>query len=308
MLATGIPRQNAPEPPGQAPTAAAARSRPALRSERESLSDLELSGDLAGQPPGAIRYFTRDDLLRLPQVSYTVTDDTNFTGPTEVSGVLLEDLIQRLSAAPDSDMLVAICSDHYKAYYPQVYLAAHHPFLALKINGQPPAGWPRDSETHGYDMGPYLISHASFKPAFKILSHADYAQIPWGVVRLELRNEKAIYSEIAPRGPQAADELVQAGYRIAEQNCLRCHNMGAGTKSGRPWLVLSAWSAASPRYFADYVRNPRSRNPHAQMPGNPGYDDPTIGALIDYFRTFLESPQPLSPQKPRLHPGSQDKP
>jgi mono/diheme cytochrome c family protein len=293
LLAAGIRSRNTQE------AVAPARVSATLRSERASPSDLELGGDLAG-PQGATRYLTREDLLRLPQVSYTVTDDANFRGPTQVSGVLLEELTRKLAAAPDSDMLVAICGDQYRANYPHTYVAQHHPLLVLKINGQYPAGWPKDPETHGYDMGPYLISHPRFTPAFKIFSHADGSQIPWGVVRLEFRDEKTVFGAIAPHGPQATSELAQDGYRIAQQNCFRCHNMGqeGGMKSGHPWLVLSAWATASPKYFADYVRNPQSRNPHAQMPGNPGYDDATIGALIAYFGTF-SSPQIPRPQTPR---------
>jgi mono/diheme cytochrome c family protein len=296
FLATGLSTQNARGTFPGAASAVVAVSSPALRTERISPSDLELGGDLAGSAPGTIRYLTRDDLLKLPQVSYTVTDDDNFTGATQISGVLLEELNRSMSANPESDMVVAICSDQYHAFYPHDYVAAHHPFLALKINGQPPAGWPKDHETHGYDMGPYLISHAKFTPAFKIFSHADYAQIPWGVVRLEFRNEKVVFSAIAPRGPQANDELVQAGYRIAQQNCFRCHNMGneGGMKAGHPWPVLSAWASASPEYFSDYVRNPRSRNPSAQMPGNPSYDSATTGALIAYFSSFSSSSLPPS--------------
>jgi len=298
-LAAGIALHNAPTVPASL----------RLHPERSSPSDLELSGEqLRGEKGslGAARYLTRDDLLTLPQVTYTVRDDANFTGPTEVSGVLLEDMARALTASPDSDLIVAVCSDEYRANYPHSYVAAHHPLLVLKINGQPPAGWPKDSETHRYDMGPYLISHARFTPAFKIFSHEDYAQIPWGVVRLEFRNEKTVFDAIAPRGSQTADQfndqLVQAGYRIAQQNCFRCHNSGpeGGMKSGHPWLVLSAWAAASPQYFADYVRHPQSRNPIAQMPGNPGYDDPTIAALIAYFKSFQ------SPTQTR--PATQNKP
>ncbi len=91
---------------------------------------------------------------------------------------------------------------------------------------------------------------------------------------------------------------VQDGYRIAQQNCFRCHNMGdeGGHKAGRPWLVLSAWATASPEYFAAYVRNPQASNPRAQMPGNPGYDDATVRALIAYFQTFSSPEQ--SQEKP----------
>jgi mono/diheme cytochrome c family protein len=264
------------------------------RTARQSPSDLEVGGELAGLPPGATRYITRENLLALPQVTYTVADDSNFIGPTRVTGVTLEEMTRSLGAAPQSEMVVAICDDMYRANYPRDYIAAHHPLLVLTINGQPPSGWPKASEGHGYDMGPYMISHPKFTPSFKILSHADEPQIPWGVVRLELRQESAVFGAILPRGRLAATPIVKAGYRIAQQNCFRCHNMGSegGQKSGVPWLVLSARATASPEYFTAYVRNPQDRNPHAQMPGNPGYDSVTIDALIAYLRTFDSQGKP----------------
>jgi mono/diheme cytochrome c family protein len=297
LLAGGIALDYAKQQDARAMPAARSIPVTNLRAARHSPSDLEVGGDLAGQPPGATRYITREDLLALPQVTYNVTGDSNFTEPAKISGVQLEELTRSLGAGPHSDMVVAICDDKYRANYPREYVAAHRPLLVLTINGQPPSGWPKDSEGHGYDMGPYLISHPKFTPSFKIFSHTDEPQIPWGVVRIELRNENAVFSAIVPRGPHAATSLVKAGYRIAQQNCFRCHNMGreGGQKSGTPWFVLSAWATASPEYFAAYVRDPQARNPHAQMPGNPGYDDKTIGALIAYFQTF-------SPHSPKGKP------
>jgi mono/diheme cytochrome c family protein len=265
-----------------------------LHNHRTSSLDLELAGDLANLPPNSTRYITREDLLALPQVSFTVTNDPNFTGPTPISGVSLDDLVRQLSASPTSDLALAICIDQYVASYPRVYIAAHRPVLALKIAGEPPSAWPKDSEGHNLDIGPYLISHPNFAPSFKILSHSDEPQIPWGVVRLEFRNESAVFGAIAPRGPQAQDQQVQAGYRIAQQKCFHCHNLGGegGQKAGRPWLVLSAWAAASPNYFAAYVHNPKERNPNAQMPSLPEYDEATLRALIAYFQTFTTREKP----------------
>ncbi len=115
-------------------------------------------------------------------------------------------------------MVVAICDDKYRPNYPRAYITAHHPLLVLRVNGQPPPRWPKNPETHMYNMGPYMISHPKFTPSFKILSHSDEAQIPWGVVRLEFRDEKAVLGAIAPRGPHAQDTAVQAGlpHRAAE--------------------------------------------------------------------------------------------
>jgi mono/diheme cytochrome c family protein len=267
-------------------------SRLTLRTARSSPLDLELGGELTGLPPGTTRYIPREDLLALPQLTYTVNDDANFTSPTQISGVSLEMLTRHLGATPESDMVVAICDDRYRANYPRAYIAAHHPLLILNINGKPPAGWPKDSEGHGMNMGPFLISHPRFTPSFRIFAHEDEPHIPCGIVRLEFRNEKAVFGAIAPPGPHASDAAVQAGYRIAQQNCFRCHNQGreGGTKAGRPWQVLAAWAATSPDYFTAYVHDPRSRNPQAQMPAMSGYDDKTLAALDAYFRTF--SPWP----------------
>jgi mono/diheme cytochrome c family protein len=268
--------------------AASAQSFPALHEKRQLPSDLEVSGSLAGFPPGTTRYIGRDELLALPQVNIIVADDANFVGPTKIRGVMLEELLRRLGNSSATDMVVAICDDGYGANYPRDYLVAHHPVLVLEVNGQPPAGWPKAAEDHSSDMGPYMISQPKFTPSFKILSHVDEAQIPWGVVRIEFREEKIVFGAIAPRGAHARDREVQDGFRIAEQNCFRCHNAGSegGRKSGLSWESLSLLAAASPRDFAAYIRAPLTKNPSAQMPGNPQYDDATLAALTAYFRTF----------------------
>lgn len=259
-----------------------------LHKARQSPLDLEVSGDLPGVPTGAVRFLTRDELLALPQVSYTVSNDSNFTNPTKVGGVLLEVLAKRLGAVASSDLIVAVASDLYQANYPKAYIAAHHPILVLTIDGQPPSGWPKDEADGGADMGPYLISHAQFKPSFTIFSQPDEAQIPWGVVRLEFRDERTVFGAIAPRGVHAREGYVQAGYRIARQNCFRCHNMGdvGGQKSGYSWMVLSGAATGEPEFFAAYVRDPKSKSPNAKMPGFSSYSDRTIRALTDYFQTF----------------------
>jgi mono/diheme cytochrome c family protein len=274
--------------------------RPALRLKRSSSSDLEVGGEIAGVPSGTARYLAREDLLALPQLTYTVTDDPNFSGPTQVSGVLLEELVRYLGAAPESSLVVAICRDRYRADYPRAYIAAHHPLLVLTINGKPPASWPKDAEGHGTDMGPYMITHSRFTPSFKVLSHEDEAQIPWGVVRLEIRDEKVVFGAIAPPGLDAGDPAVRAGYRIAQQNCFRCHNMGneGGRKSGYPWPVLSAFATVTPEDFVAYVHNPQAKNPQAQMPANPEYDHATMMALLAYFQSFSADSSAQGREKP----------
>jgi hypothetical protein len=131
---------------------ASAQSAAKLRERRTSAMDLEVGGDLLGLPAGTTRYIIRDDLLALPQVTFKVTDDPNFTGPTQGRGVLLEELARELGAAPAPDLVVAICDDKYRANYPREYLTQHHPVLVLEVNGKPPSGWPKDSGGHEFDM------------------------------------------------------------------------------------------------------------------------------------------------------------
>jgi mono/diheme cytochrome c family protein len=263
-----------------------------LHTSRSDPLDLEVGGELAGVEKGGTRYLSRQDLLALPQMKFTVSDDSNFAAPVEVRGVALEQLAKHLGKSPQSELVVAICDDLYRANYPRAYVTAHHPVLVLEINGQPPDGWPKDHETHGFSMGPYMITHPHFIPGFKILSHVDEPQIPWGVVRLEFREEERVFAVIAPRGADAAAQDVQAGYKIAQQNCFRCHNMGGdgGQKAGHPWLVLSASATTDSDYFRAYVHNPQSKNPSAQMPAFPQYDQATLNALQAYFRTFTALP------------------
>lgn len=259
------------------------------REHRQSELDLEIGGDLPGFPAGIVRYISREELLKLPQVEYAVDDDANFTGNVEISGVLLTDLMKALGVAPADKMIVAICVDQYHAHYREEYLRAHQPVLALKINGLPPGSWPTNAEVRSAAMGPFLISHAKFTPRFKILAHEDEPQIPWGVVRLEFRKEATVLAAIAARGAHADEAGVKDGYVVAQQNCFRCHdsNGEGGKKSGRPWPVLAAWAEASPARFAAYVRNPQAVNAKSQMAPSPQYDEATMRALIDYFKTFL---------------------
>ena len=258
------------------------------RETRSSPLDLEVTGALNGLPPGAKRYLRRQDLARLPEVNPTVTDDPNFRRTVKVKGIELDFLARALAAEAEKSVVVAICTDSYRSYYPQPYREMHKPVLALEIDGQGPAAWPKNPEVAGLSMGPYLITQSNFTPAFRILAHEDEAQIPWGVARLEFRDQETAFAAIAPRGPTATDPNVQAGFRISQQNCLRCH----GPESDEPlkgkltWAGIAFFAAQAPKNFAAYVRNPKAVAKDAQMPPNPSYDVATIDALTAYFRTF----------------------
>jgi hypothetical protein len=257
-----------------------------LHLARSSSGDLEIGGDLSGLPHGSTRYIRYDDLLRMPQETYTVSDDTNFHGKTEIAGVPLETLARQLGSAPNDSMIVAICYDQYRANYPRDYIAAHHPILVLRINGRPHDQWP--PSPYGDPLSPYLISHPTFKPAFKILSHQDEPQIPYGVTRIEVRRESVVFGAIRPNGNWPANSPVGEGYAIARQDCFRCHNSGAegGAKAGRSWTQLAKDAMSDPGKFQKAIRNPASVRTNAQMPAHSDYDDSTLAALTAYFKTF----------------------
>jgi hypothetical protein len=253
-----------------------------LRSSRQAATDLEI---------GDGRFIAYRDLLRLPQVTFTTSEDSNFAGPTRVSGVELEEL-NRLFGA-QGDMVVAICADGYRSNYPMSYLTAHHPILVLTVDGKAQQDWPKVADHAGVELGPYLIANPRFTPSFKILSHTDEAQIPFQVVHLDFRSESQVLGAIAPHGDYAPDSPVMQGYRIAEQNCYRCHNMGAegGEMASIPWPVLGYIARSNPDFFGKYVRNPQALNPKSRMAASPNYDDQTIAALQAYFSTFAAGGQ-----------------
>jgi mono/diheme cytochrome c family protein len=249
---------------------------PLLHASRQAPTDLQV---------GESQFVSYRDLLRLPQVNFTTSDDSNFAPPAHVSGVPLEELKRSLGS--DADMVVVICADGYRGNYPAAYLSAHHPVLVLTVNGQAQEGWPKTNEGN-MALGPYVIANPSFTPSFKVLSHTDEAQIPFQVVRLEFRNEREVLGAIAPHGSYAPDSPVMQGYKIAQQNCYRCHNMGAegGHMASIPWPVVGSFAEGKPDFFAKYVRNPQAVNPSSRMAASPEYDDATIAALRAYFSTF----------------------
>ncbi len=256
-----------------------------LHTERTSPGDLEIGGELAGIPHGGTRYLRYDDLLKLPQKTFTVKDD-NFHAPVEVSGVGLADLAKMLGE--HADMIVAICYDSYESDYSPEYLAAHDPLLVMRVNGKLRDGWPK--EPNGDALTPYVIANPAFKPSFKVLAHDDEEQIPYGVTRLEFRNGAHIYASILPAPAWRENQQVMDGYKIAREDCFRCHNSGemGGTMGKSSWPQLAEEAVKDPERFREIIVDPEAVRHGARMPGRPHYDRATLDALVAYFRTFAK--------------------
>jgi len=263
---------------------------PLLSTQRVSGSDLEIAGLATGVAPGAIRYVSYERLLTLPQTTVTVTGDDNFRELPQqkltVTGIYLDVLESSLGALPGSDLLIALCSDGYRATYPHEYVKTHRPILALKIDGLPVETWV--AQTHNDDPGAYFITHAEFTPSFSVLSFQEIPKIPAKVTRLEFGTSQQVYGAISPHQKDAANPQVIDGFRIAQQHCYRCHNMGSygGTKAGKEWHTLGNFAASSPAIFERYLRDPKSVDPKSTMSCDPQLGEPAAQALQAYFQTF----------------------
>jgi mono/diheme cytochrome c family protein len=257
-----------------------------LMSQRSSAQDLEISGDVPGMAAGASRFVSYAALSQLPQVSATVRNDENFSGPVQLSGVSLDAVLAALGVEGKDQLIAAMSTDGYEAHYTTAYRAAHHPILVLKIEGKEPAQWMPGPDGAKYQ--PYVISNPDFRPAFHVLAHKDMAQVPYGVTGLKLYPEKATLAALQPKsGGVAAME----GYRIAVQNCLRCHRAGdiGGSKSPFGWPQMGLIAQGNAAAFGKYVVRPNAVNPEATMPPNPEYNAATIAALTAYFQSVAKA-------------------
>ncbi|MFY9935371.1 MAG: hypothetical protein WAK33_00775 [Silvibacterium sp.] len=257
-----------------------------LHEKRMSPDDLKLSGELPGVPANSVRFVSYLELAKLPQVTFTVTDDPNFKKKAEITGVHLDEILAALGIPGKNTLIAAICDDEYEAHYPVEYRAAHHPILVLRLNGKQLAVSKRTGD--GGIYGPYLISHPSFTSRYRTLAHPEEAQIPNGVIELRFVKEDLALGAIHPPGEFADGSPQMQGYLIARENCFRCHNAGpyGGRKASVSWSSLAKMADSKPVYFSAYIKDPPSQSAYAEMPSFPDYDDATLAALTAYFRAF----------------------
>jgi hypothetical protein len=295
MMACGLfsavhsPRVAASENTSPAPTDPTS----VLRITRTDKTDLAINWPAVGSTPAVHGFVSYKALLAMPQVSATVISDENFeamkVASAHITGVRLSDLTRILHVPPADDMLMARCLDGYVGQYPADYVAAHQPILVLTVDGKTAADWGKS--TGNIDTGPYMVSYADFLPAWHLLKHEDKPQVPINVLELEYRSQQEVFGPITPPAHFAPDSPELAGFAIAKQNCLRCHNAGpyGGIKAGWSWETLTLVAKTDPTTFKNYVRDPKSVNAQARMPGNPQYDAETLAALAAYFQSLAKN-------------------
>jgi len=266
-------------------------TKPALHRRRTAASDLEVIGAMPGLPRGESRFVTREFLLGLPRVSVHIDRDEDFPAITKpgvmVSGVYLDVLARHLRAPVEKPSAIeAICADGYAAEFPSGYIWIHRPVLVLTVDGLSPQEW--SAKRHGYDAGPYFIAYEHFQPHFKVLSHEDRALEPDEVNELRFTTKAVLFAGIEPKeiqDPALGDSPVVSGFRIARENCFRCHNSGqfGGSQAGVSWQKLGKIARKRPDYFSQWTYDPKTIDPKARMPGNPQYDKATLDAITKYF-------------------------
>jgi hypothetical protein len=258
---------------------------------RHSPSDLEvLVLDSSGNQKPAI-YLSRAFLAALPQKTTSLQADENFpelpASGARVTGVDLDTLLRAILPS-DSVAAVALCRDGYTSPFPRQAIADHHPILVLTVDGLSPHVWAR--KNHTYDPSPYFITYQNFIPSSHVLTQDERAQHPAEIVRLKILPTATLFSSMAPPDTLQLppDSPAIAGFRLAQQNCFRCHNSGetGGTKANRTWQHLAEIAKSRPDFFAAWVHDPRSLVPNSKMPPNLKYDQPTLNALTRYFQTL----------------------
>lgn len=245
----------------------------------------------ASQPPVS-RLLPPAFLASLPQVSLILEADENFpelpAQGVRVTGVELDTLLQALLPNQSHTVAVAICRDGYTSPFPRQAIDNHHPILVLTMDGLSPNAWA--AQHHTYDPSPYFVVYPGFVPSFHIFAHEDRPQHPAEIVRLKVFSESQLFAAITPPNASSlsTDSPAIDGFRIAQQNCFRCHNSGetGGTKAHRTWQRLSSIAKDRPDFFAAWVQNPQSIDPQSKMTPNLKYDRATLQALTRYFQTF----------------------
>ena len=109
---------------------------------------------------------------------------------------------------------------------------------------------------------------------------------PWAVTAIEIASYADRFRGFYSGRWAALSAPAQAGRQIWVNSCASCHagpgDTFGGTKAGRPFQVIAAYAAFDPKFFARYVRDPKSLVPCARMEPHPRYTDPQMQALIAF--------------------------
>jgi hypothetical protein len=266
-----------------APALPSARATLPLFEQRSSPYDLEVSGELAGVPPGGVRYVRYSDLRSLPTAVLRMTGEF-VPGEQAVTVVFLGDLEKELPASPGADCVLATCVDRYASVFTRDFIARYRPFLVLEINGEGPDKWP--PKGLDFNPGPYVItvSEALVPEAASVLDIAH--KKPWGVSGIEIATFSKSFSGAFQGRWSAISARAAAGRDIWINDCDSCHlgpgGIFSGNQSRQAFAIIAAIARGNPALFKQYVRDPKSVISTAKMEPHPQYTDAQLDSVIAF--------------------------
>ena len=251
-----------------------------LRATKTDPLDLAVSGLLDGVPAGQTRYIAWSDIAALPSTQLALSGEF-MPGEQKVKVVFLSDFLKALPLKPGADVVLGSCTDGYAAVFRRAFIDHYRPFIVLEIGGIPASKWPPPGLD--YNPGPYVIT-VSDKLAPDAAQFLDIAhKKPWGIASLRIEHFADSFRPAYSGAWANLSVRAQEGREIWVNSCLCCHEgpkgLFAGSKSERPFAVLSAWANANPAYFKRYVRNPKDESSCAQMEAHPAYSDEQLEAV-----------------------------
>jgi hypothetical protein len=254
-----------------------------LFERRASAFDLQVSGDLAGVPPGTVRYVRYSDLRALPATVLRVTGEF-FPGEQDLTVVFLGDLAKELSANPGADCVLASCVDRYASVFPADFIARYRPFLVLAIDGAAPDKWP--PKGMDYNPGPYAIT-VSEKLAPGVAGWIDLDhKRPWGVSGIEFARFSARFADAYTGRWSSLSPRAAAGRDIWINACDSCHlgpgRIFSGNQSRQAFPIIAAIARGDPPLFKRYVRDPKSVISTAKMEPHPNYTEAQLDSIIAF--------------------------
>lgn len=185
------------------------------------------------------------------------------------------------------DALGLRSQDGYTPIMPARVLEQHTGYIALKEAGQ--SGFPRVTLPNGetLDPGPLYVVWENVHD----VSAKNDPQLSWSwqLARVSLHRSATLYARSTPAADGDAD--VTAGFTAFQTLCVKCHAInGEGGRVGPELNAPTSVTAyRNDAWIRQFVRDPRSLNPHSKMPAWESSRDPQqIAAILAYLHYMAQ--------------------
>ncbi|MEM9025503.1 MAG: c-type cytochrome [Verrucomicrobiota bacterium] len=253
-------------------------SGPGSESENSASSDVEAPLKVyLGSEEASLSY---DRIAALPSQTFAFDDGAYFKGQ-EVTAVMMEDLWKAVDPERQTDTITAYCTDKYFSVYPRAFVQTYQPFVIIKVDGKVPSEWTGALK----NASPYFISFKNddSKPPYKYQRNKR----PWGVVSVTFGKYDEMFSAFYSGVYEDLTGPAVEGREIWVNSCASCHQAAGngigGHRAVRPWEVLAVHASVNVDYFKNYVLDPKSVNPVAEMEAYPEYSDAQLDTIIAFL-------------------------